>query len=64
VAAAAEPRSYQVTFPKTGNRALDAALRGSLQLEALREKGPVDPLVLVLRAQRDVARLETSKHSR
>jgi translocation and assembly module TamA len=58
-AAAAEPRSYQITFPKTGNRALDAALRGSSQLEALREKGPVDPLALVLRAQRDVARLET-----
>jgi translocation and assembly module TamA len=58
-AAAAEPRPYQVTFPKTGNRALDAALRGSSQLEALREKGPVDPLALVLRAQRDVARLET-----
>ena len=59
LAAAAEPRPYQITFPKTGNRALDAALRGSSQLEALREKASVDPLALVLRAQRDVARLET-----
>ncbi|HEU4928248.1 MAG TPA: hypothetical protein VFU38_00330, partial [Candidatus Krumholzibacteria bacterium] len=63
IAAAAEPRSYQITFPKTGNKALDAALRGSSQLEALREKGPVDPLALVLRAQRDVARLETALQS-
>jgi translocation and assembly module TamA len=58
-AAAADPRSYQVRFPKTGNSALDAALRASSQLESLREKGPVDPLALVLRAQHDVARLET-----
>ena len=58
-AAAAEARSYQITFPKTGNRALDAALRASSQLEALREKGPVDPLALILRSQRDVTRLET-----
>src|SRR5437762_812926 len=36
---AADPPSYQVAFPKTGNRALDAALRASSQLEALREKG-------------------------
>ena len=62
-AAAAEPRTYQITFPKTGNRALNDALRGSSQLEALREKGPVDPLALVLRAQRDVVRLETVLHS-
>lgn len=46
-------------FPKTGDKALDAALRASSQLESLREKGPVDPLALVLRAQQDVARLET-----
>ena len=57
--AAAAPQSYQLTFPKTGNKALDDALRASSQLESLREKGPVDPLALVLRAQRDVARLET-----
>jgi translocation and assembly module TamA len=56
---AAEPRPYQIAFPKTGNKALDAALRGSSQLEALREKGAVDPLALILRAQRDLARLET-----
>jgi translocation and assembly module TamA len=58
-AAAADAQSYQVMFPKTGNGALDAALRASSQLESLREKGPVDPLALVLRAQQDVARLET-----
>ena len=46
-------------FPKTGNKALDAALRASSQLESLRQKGPVDPLALVLRTQQDVARLET-----
>ena len=59
MAVAAEPRPYQIAFPKTGNRALDTALRASSQLEALRAKGPVDPLALVLRAQRDVAQLET-----
>ena len=56
---AADPPSYQVAFPKTGNRALDAALRASSQLEALREKGPVEALALVLRAQRDLPRLKT-----
>src|SRR4051812_20098841 len=56
---AADPPSYQVAFPKTGNRALDAALRASSQLEALREKGSVEPLALVLRAQRDLPRLKT-----
>src|ERR1044071_48646 len=56
-AAPTDPRSYQVAFPKTGNRALDAALRASSQLEALREKGPVEALALILRAQRDVPRL-------
>jgi translocation and assembly module TamA len=58
-AAAADVRSYQVTLPKTGDKALDAALRASSQLESLRQKGPVDPLALVLRAQQDVRRLET-----
>jgi len=58
-AADEEPRSYQVHLPKTGNGKLDAALRASSQLEALREKGAVDPLALVLRAQADVARLQT-----
>jgi translocation and assembly module TamA len=57
--AAADPQPYQVTFPKTGDKTLDEALRASSQLESLREKGPVGPLALVLRAQQDVARLET-----
>ena len=59
LAIAADPQVYEVAFPKTGNGALDAALRASSQLEALREKGPVDPFALVLRAQQDVPRLET-----
>ena len=54
-----DPHPYQIAFPKTGNRALDAALRASSQLEALREKGPVEALALILRAQRDVPRLKT-----
>ena len=58
-AAAEEERSYQVKFPKTGNAALDAALRAASQLETLRQKGAVDPLALVMRAQADVARLQT-----
>src|SRR4051812_37820395 len=56
---AADPPSYRVAFPKTGKRALDAALRASSQLEALREKGAVEPLALVLRAQGDLPRLKT-----
>ena len=56
---AAEAQSYELSFPKTGNKALDTALRASSQLESLRQKGPVEPLALVLRAQQDVARLET-----
>jgi translocation and assembly module TamA len=58
-AAPTDPRSYHVAFPKTGNRALDAALRASSQLEALREKGPMEALALILRAQHDVPRLKT-----
>lgn len=56
---ASDPQSYAVTFASSGNRDLDAALKGSAQLEALRGKGPVGPFALIGRAQQDIERLQT-----
>src|SRR5438067_6293113 len=56
---ASDPQAYTVDFASTGNGALDAALKGSAQLETLRTKGPVGPFALVTRAQQDIDRLQT-----
>jgi translocation and assembly module TamA len=56
---ASDPQSYTVTITPTGDGALDAALKGSSQLEALRAKAPVGPFALVGRSQQDIDRLQT-----
>ncbi len=60
---AADPQPYTVTMAKTGNAALDDALAGSSQLVGLRQSAPATPFALGLRAQQDVARLETALQS-
>lgn len=59
---AADPQSYKVTIAPSGERELDAALKGSSQLESLRTKAPIGPFALVGRAQQDVDRLQTVLH--
>ena len=59
IAHAADPQPYAVSIAPTGNDALDAALKGSSQLESLRRSAPVEPFALVGRAQQDVERLQT-----
>jgi translocation and assembly module TamA len=54
---AADPQAYTVTFGATGNSELDDAIRGTSQLQSLREKGPVAPFVLAGRARQDMERL-------
>jgi translocation and assembly module TamA len=59
IAHAADPQPYAVSIAPTGNDALDAALKGSSQLESLRSAAPVGPFALIGRAQQDVDRLQT-----
>ena len=59
IAHAADPQPYAVSIAPTGNGALDAALKGSSQLESLRTTAPVGPFALVGRAQQDIDRLQT-----
>jgi translocation and assembly module TamA len=60
---AANPQSYTVTIASTGNPALDAAITDSSQLLSLRQSAPAAPFALVLRAQQDIARLQTALQS-
>jgi len=55
---AANPQSYRVELSPTGNGALDALLKASSQLLALRAD-PVDGFGLIARARGDFARLKT-----
>ena len=62
-ARAADPQPYTLAIGKSGNAELDAALKGSSQLAALREIAPVGPFAMVIRARDDVPRLETALQS-
>jgi translocation and assembly module TamA len=62
-ARAADPLPYTVTLPATGNGPLDAALKGSLQLIALRTRAPAGPFAVISRARQDVGRLSTALES-
>src|SRR5271165_465580 len=55
----ADPQPYTVTLRPTGDAALDQALHDASQLEALREKAPVGPFALVIRARDDAGRFQT-----
>jgi translocation and assembly module TamA len=52
-----------VTIAETGDAALDKALEDASQLKSLREKAPVSPVALVIRAKQDVDRFATVLHS-
>jgi translocation and assembly module TamA len=59
---AADPQPYRVELSPTGNRALDATLKATSQLIALK-KVPVDGFGLTARARGDLDRLKTVMES-
>ncbi len=63
LAQAADPVSYTVALPKSGDDALDTALNDASNLVALRESAPAGPFALVMRAQQDIPRLNTALQS-
>jgi translocation and assembly module TamA len=60
---AADPQPYTVKIAPVGVPALDAAIAGSSQLQALRKKAPAGPFALVARARDDAARVRTALES-
>lgn len=58
-ARAADPQPYDVSFSPTGDGDLDSTLQSSSQLSSLREKAPVSPFSLKIRARQDIERLDT-----
>jgi translocation and assembly module TamA len=56
---AADPQPYRVELSPTGNRALDATLKATSQLVALRSTVRVDGFGLIARARGDIDRLKT-----
>jgi translocation and assembly module TamA len=60
---AAETVAYTLKIAHTGNAALDAAIAGSSQLNALRTKAPASPFALVSRARADTGRLHAALDS-
>jgi len=62
-ARAADPQPYAVTIEATGDSTVDSTLRASAQLVTLRDKIPIPPFALVVRARSDVPRLQTALDS-
>jgi translocation and assembly module TamA len=60
---AANTQPYDVTIGPTNNPALEHALKDASQLQSLKEKAPVGPFALILRAKGDVERFDTVLHS-
>jgi translocation and assembly module TamA len=60
---AADPQPYRVDLVSTGNGAIDAALRATSDLVALRSGAPVSPFGLIARARAEVDRLKTVMES-
>ena len=56
---AADPQPYQLTIGLTDNSALKQALKDASQLQSLKEKAPIGPFALILRAKGDVDRFDT-----
>ena len=63
-AQSADPQPYDLTIAETGNSDLDKALQEASQLQSLREKAPVSPVALVIRAKQDADRFATVLESR
>jgi len=58
-ARAADPQSYRVEMASTGDESMDATLRATSELAALRESAPVSPFGLIARARGEIERLKT-----
>jgi translocation and assembly module TamA len=58
-ARAADPQPYRVDMASTGDGPMDATLRTTSELEALRDTAPVSPFGLIARARGEVDRLKT-----
>ncbi|MDB6082471.1 MAG: hypothetical protein JWN43_352 [Gammaproteobacteria bacterium] len=56
---AADPQPYRVDIASTGDGAMDATLRATSDLVALRTGAPVSPFGLIARARAEVDRLKT-----
>ena len=59
----ADPQPYTVELAKTGETALDQALRDGSNLLSLQKEAPVGPFALVTRARDDAGRLTTALNS-
>jgi translocation and assembly module TamA len=59
MAHAADPQGYRVDFGAVGNAEIDATLKSTSDLLALRSSAPVSPFGLITRARNDVDRLTT-----
>jgi len=62
-ARAADPQSYRVEFGTVGNGEIDATVKSTSDLQALRKSAPVGPFGLIARARSDVDRLTTAVES-
>jgi translocation and assembly module TamA len=62
-ARAADPQSYRVDIASVGNGEMDATLKATSDLQALRKSAPVSPFGLIARARSDVDRLTTALES-
>jgi translocation and assembly module TamA len=60
---AADPQPYRVDLASTGDGTMDAALRATSDLIALRSGAPVSPFGLIARARAEVDRLKTVMES-
>jgi translocation and assembly module TamA len=56
---AADTQPYDVSIEPTDNPPLEQALKDSSQLQSLKEKAPVGPFALILRAKGDADRFDT-----
>jgi translocation and assembly module TamA len=56
---AADPQPYKIDWTSSGDKAVDATMKLTSQLETLRDTAPVDPFGLIARARGDVNRLQT-----
>jgi translocation and assembly module TamA len=63
VAQAADPQTYKVDIASVGDSDIDATLKATSDLRALRGTAPVSPFGLIARARSDVDRLTTTLES-
>jgi translocation and assembly module TamA len=63
LAHAADPQPYRVEIAPVGNSEMDATLKSTSDLQALRGTAPVSPFGLIARARSDVDRLTTALES-